>query len=104
MGSLTCDEMRELEGEAFKAGASAEGLMEKVGRRMAAVLLRRYPSPGQVIACIGTGNNGGDALVVLRYLSQAGWKIGVRYLHSMSQLGVLPRKMWKDMPFKIFLC
>lgn len=95
MGSLTCKGMRDLEDEVFKAGASAEGLMEKVGRRMAGALLLRYPSPGMVIACIGTGNNGGDALVVLRYLSQAGWEIGVRYLQPMSQLGVLPRKMWR---------
>ena len=97
MGSLTCQKMRELEDQAFKQGATAEDLMEKVGRGIAAAIFRRYPTPGRVVACIGTGNNGGDALVVLRHLSNEGWRIGVRYLHPLSKLAVLPRKKWREL-------
>jgi len=97
MGSLTCQQMRELEDRAFNRGVTAEDLMEQVGRGMASAILRRYPVPGRVIACIGTGNNGGDALIVLRYLSVAGWKIGVRSEHPSSKLGVLPQKKWREL-------
>lgn len=97
MGSVTCQKMRELEELAFKKGVTAESLMEKAGQGMADALLRRYPSPGRVIACIGTGNNAGDALVVLRHLSAAGWQIGVRCLHSRSMLAALPQKKWREL-------
>ena len=63
MGSLRCAEMRKLEEDAFKHGATPEGLMEKAGRGIADAILRRFSSKGTVIACIGSGNNGGDALV-----------------------------------------
>jgi len=97
MGSLTCQQMRELEDRAFNRGATAEDLMERVGRGMVAAILPRYPVPGRVIACIGTGNNGGDALVALRYLAVAGWKVGVRSANSSTELAVLPRKKWREL-------
>jgi len=97
MGSLTCAEMRQLEERAFKQGVTAEALMEKAGRGIAHAILRRFPQPGTVLACIGTGNNGGDALVAARYLADAGWQVGVRYSHKGSELGVLPRKKLREL-------
>lgn len=109
MGSLTCAEMRRLEDVAFKQGATAEDLMEKAGLGIARAILRRYPESGResgrgsgresgtAIACIGSGNNGGDALVAVRHLADAGWEIGVKCGHTRSQLGILPRKKWREL-------
>ena len=72
MGSLTCAGMRQLEQAAFKRGSTPEGLMEKAGRGIAAAVMRRFATPGTAIACIGSGNNGGDALVAIRYLAEVG--------------------------------
>lgn len=95
MGSLTCQMMRELEEQAFKAGSTPEALMEKAGRGIAAAILRRYPAPGHAVACIGKGNNGGDALVALRYLAEKGWRISVQSHTSPSKITALPRKNWR---------
>ncbi|MBT8038057.1 MAG: NAD(P)H-hydrate dehydratase [Verrucomicrobiae bacterium] len=100
MGCLTCKEMQRLEEVAFNEGVTAEALMEKAGLGIAQAILRRYPdftrSP-VAIACIGSGNNGGDALVALRHLEKAGWKVGVKCQHALSRLGVLPRKKWREL-------
>jgi hydroxyethylthiazole kinase-like uncharacterized protein yjeF len=45
-------------------------LMEAAGRAAAGVVQRLYPQ-GRVVAAVGAGNNGGDALVLLRALH--GW-------------------------------
>ncbi|MBT8045055.1 MAG: hypothetical protein KJO79_08895, partial [Verrucomicrobiae bacterium] len=97
MGSLSCAEMRQLEEGAFRQGATAEGLMEKAGRGIAAAILRRFPKPGTAIACIGSGNNGGDALVAIRYLLEAGWRIGIETRHAATDLAALPRKKWREL-------
>ena len=97
MGSLRCAEMRKLEEDAFKHGATPEGLMEKAGRGIADAILRRFSSKGTVIACIGSGNNGGDALVAIRYLAEAGWEVGIRCLHKSAELGALPRKKIREL-------
>jgi NAD(P)H-hydrate epimerase len=89
--------MRELEQQAFARGVSPERLMEKAGRGMANALLRRYPVAGWAVACIGTGNNGGDALVVLRCLADAGWCVAVHSLHPAEKLAPLPRKKWDEL-------
>ncbi len=97
--------MQRLEEVAFKQGATPEGLMEKAGLGIARAILRRYPvsvSPvsarsGVAIACIGSGNNGGDALVALRHLADAGWRVGVKCHHSPTSLSALPRKKWREL-------
>jgi ADP-dependent NAD(P)H-hydrate dehydratase / NAD(P)H-hydrate epimerase len=50
-------------------------LMESAGRAAAAVLQRLFPR-GRVVAAVGAGNNGGDALVVLRVLRSWGRDVG----------------------------
>lgn len=97
MGSLRCEEMRQLEEHAFKEGATPEGLMEKAGAGIAAAIRRRCSGKGIAIACIGSGNNGGDALVAIRHLAEAGWETGVRCLHSKTELGALPRKKLRQL-------
>ncbi len=97
MGCLTCDEMRLLEERAFQNGATPEGLMEKAGIGIAQAILRHFPVPGEAIACIGSGNNGGDALVALKYLADAGWATSVRCCADFNNLRSLPRKKWREL-------
>ncbi len=84
--------MRALEESAFAAGATPEGLMDKVGRAIGRALARRFPDPGTAVAFIGKGNNGGDALVALAWLARRGWKVSVRCPFEEIDLGVLPRR------------
>ena len=71
--------------------------MEKAGRGIADAIVRRFSSKGTAIACIGSGNNGGDALVAIRYLADAGWKVSLRCLHKSAELGALPRKKIREL-------
>lgn len=75
------------------SGVSADSLMEDVGRRIALIIQSEFPQPGKCIAYLGFGNNAGDALVVLRYLREKGWRIGLRCcsaeVNSWSALGQL---------------
>lgn len=53
-------------------------LMERAGYRVFRELYERYiPSRGRVYALCGVGNNGGDGLVIARYLIEAGQEVGV---------------------------
>ncbi len=54
-----------------RTGVPESVLMENAGRSAAAVLDRTFPS-GPVVGFIGAGNNGGDALVLLRTLTAWG--------------------------------
>ncbi|KAJ1998447.1 hypothetical protein GGI02_006159, partial [Coemansia sp. RSA 2322] len=56
-----------------KYGYSIEQLMELAGLSVAASIAKEYPK-GQVILCIGPGNNGGDGLVAARHLHQFGFQ------------------------------
>ena len=52
-------------------GVPQPTLMENAGRSAALILERLFPR-GQVTALVGSGNNGGDALVLLRNLAAWG--------------------------------
>lgn len=65
---LTADEMRAWDERAIATdGVPQPVLMENAGRAAAAVLQRLHPA-GRVVAAVGSGNNGGDAMVALRVL------------------------------------
>jgi len=89
--------MRALENRVFAHGVTSEQLMDLAGAGIATAILRRYPRPGTAVACIGSGNNGGDALVALKYLAEAGWRINVKPAVPVSELRALPRKKWRDL-------
>jgi NAD(P)H-hydrate epimerase len=97
MGTVDCDGMRELEEAAFRSGVTAEALMDKAGRRLGRALLRLYPQPGTAVAYVGKGNNGGDALVALRVMREAGWEVMVRCGADGSGMGELPRRKLREL-------
>lgn len=55
-------------------GISGLVLMENAGLRCADLIASRYSPRSCVILC-GTGNNGGDGLVIARQLAVAGWPV-----------------------------
>lgn len=78
MHIVTVEEMRELEARAEREyGLTSAILMENAGKSAAELLARearkRQPVGGQeFLLLIGPGNNGGDGLVMARYLEQWG--------------------------------
>lgn len=99
MGLLSCREMKELEERVFATGVRAEALMDKAGERFARMLLRRFPRAGTAVAYCGRGNNGGDALVALRVLREAGWEVRARLSHPLHECGPLPRRKFSQVPW-----
>ncbi|HET8654732.1 MAG TPA: NAD(P)H-hydrate dehydratase [Longimicrobiaceae bacterium] len=74
---LTAAEMRRWDRRAIdEAGVPEAVLMESAGRAAAGVLQRLFPE-GRVVAAVGAGNNGGDALVTVRTLSAWGREVAV---------------------------
>jgi NAD(P)H-hydrate epimerase len=66
--------MRELEQGTVDAGATWPGLMEQAGWGVAQEAMRALGTAQgrRVLALVGPGNNGGDALVAARHLHDAG--------------------------------
>lgn len=72
----TVKEMQSLEQEANNAGLTYEMMMENAGIGLAKEIEFAYSQldSKKVIALIGSGNNGGDALVALIHLSRKNWE------------------------------
>jgi NAD(P)H-hydrate epimerase len=72
VGAPTGKESAEFDRYAIEdLGVPQDTLMENAGRSAALILQKLYPD-GPVTALVGTGNNGGDALVLLRNLAAWG--------------------------------
>lgn len=52
-------------------------LMENAGRGAAAIIDQEYGPQGDAVIACGTGNNGGDGLVIARHLHNSGWSVRV---------------------------
>jgi len=74
---LTARESAAQDRRARDGGVPERALMENAGRAAAQVIQRLHPE-GPVVAVVGSGNNGGDALVALRSLHA--WGRSVSYL------------------------
>ncbi|MFL5804684.1 MAG: NAD(P)H-hydrate dehydratase [Roseiflexaceae bacterium] len=79
MKLVTTTQMRDLEAAAVRAGATWPGLMEQAGWGVAqeAMRLLRAPRGRNIVALVGPGNNGGDALVAARHLHDAGARVAL---------------------------
>jgi NAD(P)H-hydrate epimerase len=77
MKLVTVTEMRSIEEEANQKGVSYEEMMERAGKGIAEFIQAYYGSNQNpvVTALVGSGNNGGDALVALAYLAKQGWEV-----------------------------
>lgn len=76
MKYLSVQEMVAIEKAADKAGHSYQAMMEAAGKGLAEVIDQRFSAMKEkvILALVGSGNNGGDALVALDYLAKWGWQ------------------------------
>src|SRR5258706_3356392 len=75
MKLVSVAEMRAIEKEADSKGVSYAQMMENAGRGLAELVhaMGRENGWEEVTGLAGPGNNGGDALVALTWLAEAGW-------------------------------
>ncbi len=74
---VTAQEMQHIETVMFDAGMSVAGLMEKAGVRLGDRLVQLYGPEQSVGILVGTGHNGGDALVIARELYLRGYSVTI---------------------------
>src|SRR6056297_126008 len=89
---VTCAQMSAAEERLFSTGVSAEPFMDEAGKKCFESIQAFFPTPAQAIIACGKGNNGGDALVVGRWLKQLGWEVEIDYSHGRDGLSELARK------------
>ncbi len=75
MKFVSVSEMIAIEKEANSLGLTYEIMMDNAGRGLAEVIMEEYPAHNTagVLGLVGSGNNGGDTLVSLKYLSDQNW-------------------------------
>lgn len=88
---VTCQQMQEIEQQAFVRGIQASDLMEIAGCGIAQEIAKLFPQPGTLILYLGGGNNAGDALVAARELQKLGWQILARLSSAPEVMKTLPR-------------
>lgn len=78
MKLVTVPEMLAVERAADAAGHRYADMMEHAGRGLAEIIDARFAAltPKKILAIVGRGNNGGDALVALTHLARRGWQAG----------------------------
>jgi NAD(P)H-hydrate epimerase len=77
MKLVTTEEMRRIESEADAGGHSYDEMMAFAGKGLAEVVRDRFGhlQNSSALGLVGSGNNGGDTLVALRHLAEAGWRV-----------------------------
>ena len=88
---VTCQQMQEIEQQAFDRGIQASDLMETAGCGIAQEIAKLFPQPGSLILYLGSGNNAGDALVAARELQKLGWQLLARLSAAPEVMKTLPR-------------
>lgn len=104
--SLTCPamyicspaHMQELEAELISSGIPAETLMNDAARQIAEAIPACLPACRRCLAYIGKGNNGGDAIAVLRFLREKGWHVSIRSPFPVEEWSPLAKKQLSLLP------
>ncbi len=91
---LKAAQQRSLDEASVQAGTPAEKLMESAGTHAAEWILSRF-QPNVAVVLAGPGGNGGDALVVVRRLVQAGVAVRTFARRGMESCPLLTRAMSK---------
>jgi NAD(P)H-hydrate epimerase len=94
MKYVTVDEMIAIEKEANSIGLSYDQMMENAGKSLADVILDEYSQYKEqgILGLVGSGNNGGDTLVALYHLLQAGWNAAAYIIRPRSLEDELTRR------------
>lgn len=92
MEVLTSEQMKEVDEETIRLVCPGLELMERAGKAVAEhihfLVGESYGTPFKAVIFAGAGNNGGDALVVARHLSEMGCRISVHMLKSPDDLSM----------------
>ncbi len=83
---LNPEEIAEAENQLIEGGLNPEPLMDEAGLGIAKAVSQFFPNPGTLIVFIGSGHNGGDALVAAKHLKKNGWTTQLRLATSPDQL------------------
>lgn len=95
----TTGEMRAFDRAAAAGGTcSLAMLMREAGKAVAAAAQQLCPVPQRTFVLVGSGNNGGDALVAAALLHQRGYTTTLIVPGGASRLHPLPRQMFLDLP------
>ena len=100
---VTCQQMREIEEQAFASGVTAADLMDEAGRGIAEVISQFHPKPGSLGLYLGKGNNAGDALVAARVLIEKGWQVFARLAFAEADFKPLPKGHWEILKNRLTL-
>lgn len=85
MRLVTVAQMRQIEKEAFACGISYEQMMRTAGVGIAEEIIRAERSEKKSICgLIGSGNNGGDALIALTELAEQDWQVTAWLVSTIS--------------------
>ena len=100
MKVYTAAQMREREQAAVDKGTSFDQLMENAGSSAARDLMQRHPQAGRALIVCGKGNNGGDGLVMARYMQTQGWHIDILFSlgENLSPLAQTNRERLNGLP------
>lgn len=80
---LTNEQMQKVDAETIETICPGLELMERAGRNVTTFIRHQFePEAKKAVIFVGPGNNGGDGLVIARYLCEAGWKCSVHLLKS----------------------
>jgi NAD(P)H-hydrate epimerase len=83
MHVLTNEQMQKVDEETIDTICPGIELMERAGRNVTIFIRQKFePEARKAVIFVGPGNNGGDGLVIARYLCDAGWKCSVHLLKS----------------------
>ncbi len=87
MKIVTSEQMRQIDRECIRRGTPGHVLMENAGRAVAEEIRRTLEpiEPKQFLVLVGPGNNGGDGLVVARYLHEWGAQVSIYLCHPRPQ-------------------
>ncbi|MEM9896572.1 MAG: NAD(P)H-hydrate dehydratase [Bacteroidota bacterium] len=86
MKVLSAAAVRQLDQETIKRQKiSSAALMERASSVFVEEFLGRFPTKMLVYVFCGTGNNGGDGMVITRLLREQGWKVEVFVLGSIEK-------------------
>lgn len=104
---VTSQQMRAIDQKAINEYNFPEAvLMENAGRAVTEVLAAKFPNlvDQHITIAVGTGNNGGDGLVIARYLHKLGAKVKVflaaeKELNPSTQLNL---NILEKLPVKIY--
>src|SRR5690625_1301456 len=73
------EDIRQIDHRAVEQGFSMYSLMENAGRGIYQKLIKMVCKKDRIIILAGRGNNGGDGIVLARYLKQNGYQVSLTF-------------------------